>query len=313
VAAGVIYYFSRNGLKSGWRQLRAWWREKREEYMAWKMTRGQQIGAVSLAVLFLIPPIPTRVASDFVLEPSRVEHIRTPVPGTVQKVLVKQGDSVTAGQVIAILSNPEVEAQSAVLNQQLAIASGDLRVAQMRSGAAGAGAAIQEQQRLLRESSVAQSQSSALVLRAQNAGVISTQSPTHKIGQFLGAGDEFCEVVDRQSMKARILVQDWELDDIHAGSAASLKVVPYAFRTYSGNVARILPAAADDVPVSRPARSLRFGQQLANYVAVEMVFPNPDGSLLEGMTGTAKIAGKASPVAWQAGRGAWRWVRSQVW
>src|SRR5262249_30662021 len=152
-------YFSRNGLKSGWRQLRAWWREKKEEYMAWKMTRGQQIGAVSLAVLFLIPPIPTRLASDFVLQPSRVEHIRPPVAGTVQKVLVKQGDSVASGQAIAILSNPEIESQAAVLNQQLAIASGNVRAAQMQSGAAGAGAAIQQQQRLLQEYTIAQSQS----------------------------------------------------------------------------------------------------------------------------------------------------------
>jgi putative peptide zinc metalloprotease protein len=309
----VVYYFSRKGLRSGWHQLRAWWREKKEEYMAWKITRGQQIGAVSLAVLFLIPPVPTRVASDFILEPSRTEHVRASVPGVVRQVLVKQGDWVNAGQPIAVLSNPEIEAQAGILTQQLAIASGVLRAAQMRSGAAGAGAAIQEQQRLQQESSVAQAQSDSLVLRATIAGVVSTQSPTHKMGQYLMAGDEFCEVVDRQSMKARILVRDWELDDIHPRSAASLKVTAHAFRTYSGTVARILPAAAEDVPVGHPERLQRLGQQLDNYVAVEMVFPNPDGSLLEGMTGTAKIAGKSYPVAWQAGRGTWRWVRSQVW
>jgi len=312
-AAAVIYYFSRKGLKSGWRQLRVWWRGKRDEYMAWKITRGQQIGAVGLAVLFLIPPIPTRVASDFVLEPSREAHVRATVAGAVSQVLVKQGDVVKAGQPLAVLSNPEIETHAGVLSQQLAMVSGAVRAAQMRAGTPGLGAAIQEKQRLEQEYSVARSEADSLLLRSPLAGVVSTPSPDHKMGQFLNAGDEFCDVVDRDSMKARILVRDWELDDIHAGSSASLKVTPYAFRTYSGNVARILPAAAEDVPVSRPERTLRFGQQLANYVAVEMVFPNPDGSLLEGMTGTAKITGKPYPVAWQAGRGAWRWLRSQVW
>jgi len=114
-------------------------------------------------------------------------------------------------------------------------------------------------------------------------------------------------------MKARILVRDWELEDIHAGSHAELKAAPFAFRTYSGTVDRISPAAAADHPVSRPEQLERLGQQLTNYVAVEMAFPNPDGSLIEGMTGTAKIAGRSYPVAWQAARGTWRWVRSQVW
>jgi putative peptide zinc metalloprotease protein len=312
-AIGIVYYFARKGLRTAWYQGRVWWREKKEQYMAWKMTRGQQLGAVGLAVLFLIPPVPTRVASDFVLEPSRAEHVRTSVPGVVRQVLVKQGEWVNAGQPVAVLSNPEIEAQAGILRQQLAMASGSLRAAQMRSGESGLGTAIGEKRRLEQESSVAQSQSESLVLRATVAGVVSTSSPAHKTGQFLEAGEEFCEVVDRGSMKARILVRDWELDDIHAGAAASLKVTPYAFRTYSGTVSRILPAAAEDVPVGHPERLLRLGQQLANYVAVEMVFPNPDGSLLEGMTGTAKIAGKSYPVAWQAGRGAWRWARSQVW
>jgi hypothetical protein len=44
-----------------------------------------------------------------------------------------------------------------------------------------------------------------------------------------------------------------------------------------------------------------------------MVFPNPDNSLIEGMTGSAKIAGKHRPYAWQAAESAWRWIRSQIW
>jgi hypothetical protein len=75
----------------------------------------------------------------------------------------------------------------------------------------------------------------------------------------------------------------------------------------------VLPAAAPDRPVAQPQELERLGQELTNYFAVVAVFPNPDGSLREGMTGTAKIAGRSRPLAWQAGRGAWRWLRSQVW
>lgn len=281
--------------------------------MAWKITRGQQIGAVALAALFLLPPIPTRVASDFVLEPGRDAHVRAEVSGVVRQVIIKQGDAVAAGQTLAVLSDPVAEAQARLLSQQVAIANSAVRVGEARSWSAELAAAMQEQRRLEQESAVAQARVAGLTIRAPFAGVVATPAPDQKTGEYLSAGDEFCEVVDRSSMKARILVRDWELEDIHSGSRAQLKVAAFAYRTYGGSVDQILPAAAADRPVSQPQQLERFGQQLTNYMAVEMAFPNPDGSLTEGMTGTAKIAGKLYPVAWQAGRGAWRWLRSQVW
>ena len=309
----VVYYFARRGLKKAWHQMRAWWREKREEYMAWKMTRGQQLGAVGLALLFLIPPVPTRVASDFVLEPGRNAHVRTDVSGVVRQVFVKQGDRVSAGEVLAVLSSPDAEAESGVLNQELALADGAVRLGESGPDSAQLASALQEQGRLQQEAAVAHTKVDSLEVRAPIAGIVTSPNPDQRMGQYLSAGDEFCEVADRTTMKARILVRDWELEDIHAGSHAELKAAPFAFRTYSGTVDRISPAAAADHPVSRPEQLERLGQQLTNYVAVEMAFPNPDGSLIEGMTGTAKIAGRSYPVAWQAARGTWRWVRSQVW
>ena len=52
---------------------------------------------------------------------------------------------------------------------------------------------------------------------------------------------------------------------------------------------------------------LAFSEEPVRFVI------HDDGSLTEGMTGTAKIAGKSYPMAWQGGRSAWRWLRSQVW
>jgi putative peptide zinc metalloprotease protein len=313
VTLAIVYYFSRKGLVKAWHRLRAWWREKREEYMAWRMTKRQQVGAIALAVVFLIPPIPSRVASDFVLEPGREARLRPQVSATVRQVFVRQGDAVSAGQVVAVFSNPEIDANAAALRQQLAIVDGQVREGQSGPDSSKLAAAIQDRARLEQESAVAQRQAEALTIRAPFAGIVVTPGLDQKAGAFLSAGDEFCDIVDRSSMKARILVRDWELEEMHAGSPAQLKVVTYAFRTYGGSVDRILPAAALDRPVSRPDQLERLGQQLTNYFAVEMVFPNPDGSLIEGMTGTAKIAGRSSPAAWQVGRAAWRWLRSQIW
>jgi putative peptide zinc metalloprotease protein len=308
----VLYFFFGKGIRKVVPSVRAWMREKREEYMAWKMTRRQQAGALAVVVLFLIPPIPTKIASDFVLEPGRSAHIRAEVPGTVRQILVKQGDTVQAGQQIAVLDNSDLVASAHALALQLALASSAVRLAESRPDTSSAAAAIQEQGRLQREYSVAQAQADSLEIRAPFAGIVS--SPIiEKSGQNLAAGDDLCEVVDRTSLKARILVRDWELQEAPEGARVQLKVVPFPFRTYTGQVERIMPAAAEDRPVAQPAKLERMGQQLANYFAVVMVFPNPDGSLTEGMTGTAKIAGRWYPLAWQAGRAVRRWVDSQFW
>jgi hypothetical protein len=133
------------------------------------------------------------------------------------------------------------------------------------------------------------------------------------VGSHFEEGQTFCHIAERSGMRARILVRDWEVQDVAPGADIALKVAPYPLRTYSGRVERILPATAMDQPVADPTRLTRYGQDLTNYIAIIADFPNSDGSLREGMTGTAKVFGPARPLAWQWSRDGWRWLRSQVW
>ena len=113
-------------------------------------------------------------------------------------------------------------------------------------------------------------------------------------------------------MKARILVRDWEIADVHVGEAAKLNVLAYPYTTYSGSVQRVLPAATSDVPVGEN-QLVRFGQETTNFIGVVLDFPNPDGVLREGFTGTAKIYGPSHSLGWRTGRAMYRWMRSLIW
>ncbi len=313
LTAGVIYFFARKGLRANLPKVRAWWREKKEEYMAWKMTRTQQVGALGVALLLLVPPVPTRVVSNFVLGPGREAHVRAQTAGIVRQVFVKQGDPVSSGQLLAILDNSALTAHLQIVADQLSTAESDLRVAQSRADAEKSDLALNEEMRLRQEWTVARENVQGLEIRAPFAGVVSTPAVDQKQGEFLAEGEEFCDVVDRSTMKARILVRDLDLDETPAGSRVQLKVVPLPYRTYAGTIKEVLPAAALDRPVTQPEKLEKMGQELTNYFGVVMVFPNPDGSLTEGMTGNAKIAGHSYPLAWHLGKAAWRWMRSQVW
>lgn len=281
--------------------------------MRWKMTRLQQIGALALGVVLLVPPFPATTTSDFTLEPGTDVHVRATVPGQIQQVFVHQGDIVRAGQLLAILANPALTTTETITAGQLADATARLRTAQQNPDALNPAAAIRERERLGRELAIAHRSAAQLQLRAEHEGIVTTPAVAQKVGQFLYAGDEFCRIVDRRQMKARILVRDGQLIDVHTNQAVRMKVMPFPYRTYAGRIDRIEPAAAPDRPVSQPARLERLGQDLTNYFAIEVEFQNPDASLREGMTGTAKIYTGRASIARQWGRQLSRWVHSQVW
>jgi putative peptide zinc metalloprotease protein len=309
----IIYFFARKGIQHALPTVRAWLRQKREDYMAWKMTRTQQAGALGLALLLLIPPVSSSVSTGLVLEPGASARVRAEVPGQIKTVYVKPGDTVKAGQLLAVLQNPEIATDADSLRHQLAMASSQLRNGQDRSDYDSAANAVRDRTRLQQELAVAEKRAASLEIRAPMDGVVATTNLDQKPGEFLAAGDEFAQVVDRSTMKARILVRDWDLQDVQQGAAVRVKVVPFPYRTYAGKVDRIYPASAVDRPVTQTEDLERLGQKLTNYFAVDMEFANPDGSLTEGMTGDAKVSGKRASVAWQASRAMWRWAHSQAW
>src|ERR1700722_1202763 len=310
---GVIYFFTRKSIKSSLPTVRAWIRKQRESYMTWKLTRAQSFGALGIALLLFLPPVPSSVSTELVVEPGREAHARTQVAGKVVQILVHEGEEVKAGQLIAVLQNPEIEAEAKVTSAELMLASSNLRLNQNDPGSGKSAQAARERIRLQKELVVASHNVQELQIRAPLDGVVATVGIHQRLGEYLAAGDEFCRVTDRRTMKARILVPDREFADVYPGSPVKVKVLPYPFRTYSGRVDQILPAAAADIPVAQTQRLTRLGQELTNHIAVIMEFPNQDNSLSAGMTGIAKIKTSNRPIAWQAGRSAWHWLRSQVW
>jgi putative peptide zinc metalloprotease protein len=310
---GLIYFFARNSLRKALPAARTWIRDKREKYMAWKITRKQQAWALGLILLFLLPPFSLKVTTDLVLEPGKDARVRALVDGRIQQVFVREDDQVKAGQLLGVLENPEINATVQSLRQKLAIASSNLRNNQDRVDLGQTAQAVRDRKRLEQELSIAQRKAQELEIRSPIDGNVVTPNVDQGTGAYLLAGDEFVHVVDRTTMKARILVQDRDLQDIQPGAFAKVKVLPYPYRTYSGHIDKILPAAALDHPVTQTEKLVRLGQDLTNYLAVEMDIPNSDGSLREGMTGKAKISGNKESLARQAGQATWRWVRSQFW
>jgi len=95
--AGILYFMLRGRVRQSLPAMRSWLRNSKEEFMAWKMTRGQQLAAGLAVFLLFVPPLPSRVSTDFVLEPGTRAAVRTTVAGEIREVRVQQGDAVHAG------------------------------------------------------------------------------------------------------------------------------------------------------------------------------------------------------------------------
>lgn len=292
----------------------------KERFMAWRMSRVQ-IGIAAAGLLILAAPISRTTTSEFLLEPAARAEARAQTAGWIDRVLVHTGETVTPGQVLVVLRNPELDAQLRELTAQRSLAENTLLDARRRRDSDGADVAYREFERLdaaVHEARVRQGQ---LLLVAPRGGVVTTADVEQRVGDFLPEGGLFTVVADRSVMRARILVRDWELQYVTdaasaspAGIEARLNVRAYPYRSFQGRVKEILPAAAADEPVTLPKSPERAGLRLSNYFAVMLEFPNSGGELREGMTGTAKIYGaRRRPLVWQWMRGGGRWLRSVLW
>jgi putative peptide zinc metalloprotease protein len=313
--AGIIYFFLRKRIRKAMPMVRARLRQAKEGYMKWKITRPQMVGAAAVVLLLVVPPTTMKVSSDFILEPGQRVDVRAAAPGQIAEVRVHEGDRVAANQVLAVLRNPELETRATVLESRLKLAQNRLGRSSSQGDAGQQAVAQQEARRFAGELALTRAKLDALLLRSPFDGIVTSADIEQRVEEQLAEGETFTTVVNRDRMRARIFVHDWELAEIPPHASAQLKVLAYPWRTYSGNVAEILPAAAAAAPVSQTQIEERYGQSVSNYFIVTAVleFPNPQGELREGMTGTAKISGRSYPLAWRAARSVWQWVHSKIW
>lgn len=321
ITAVALYFMTRKSLLPALATVRNRLPVWKEHLMAWKMSRRQQVGVAAAFLLILVTPISRTTTSEFLLEPGVRAEARAQMSGWVDQVLIRSGDSVNQGQVLAVLRNPELDAHLRELSAQRSLAENSLLASRQRRDNNAADVAFREFQRLDAAVHEARVQQGHLLLLAPHTGVVTTLGVEQTVGEFLPQGGLFAVIADRSVMRARILVRDWELQYVTdaasnspSGMEALLNVRSYPYRSFEGRVTRILPAAATDEPVTLPKSPERAGQRLSNYFAVEMEFQNSGGELREGMTGTAKIYGAhRRPLIWQWTRGSWRWLRSVLW
>lgn len=260
-------------------------------------------GIGSLLLLGLMfSPWQMKVARPAVLQPENAEWVRAEVPGRLEKIVVKTGQLVSAGDVVALMSNARLsnEVSVAKLNVERARRQVDMMLG------ANAPAYYQQAKSALQEAEVALEETerlaAKLTLKAEGPGIVLTPDLERLVTGSLRPGDALCEIAPLSPIQIYIPLNERQSRHIRAGQKVELRVAARPEHTFVGQVAEdrktpptkelpmnLIATLGGDIAAKPDAHGKLKPLEVTYGVLVDL--PNSDESLRPGMTGTARIHG----------------------
>ena len=249
----------------------------------------------TLAAGLLCIPTPYRVWCDCNVQPVERRFVAAPYDGVLAQSLVRDGDQVSAQQVVARLDGRVLRGELAGVQAEfdvsrkrrdLALATGDVAQSQI---------AKSEMQRHQAKIAILNQRLENLEVRSPIDGIVVSGDLEKAIGVPLELGQTLFEIAPLESMVAEVGVPESEADYVKPGMQVQLKFDSFPFQTFSAEIQRIHPRAevVDDDSV---------------FVA-EVVLQNTEGRLRPGMHGDAKVSAGWSPLGWNLFHRPWESIR----
>jgi RND family efflux transporter MFP subunit len=210
------------------------------------------------------------------LEPAVDVRIKAPIPELLETVLVKEGQAVERGQVLARFRADLVRATALSAQSQQRLAAADYeRMQTLFKEGAVAQRDVENAEAALRaaEASAAQAtqQLEDATVRAPTAGVIAERSV--ESGDRVKDGDPLFRLVNTRQLEFAASVPSQFIGDLRPGMPVSLVVTGIPGQTLSGRVSRV-NATADQAT-----------RQVRVYVSV----PNADRRLVGGLFASGRV------------------------
>lgn len=283
-ALAIGYWVFKSKVKLLVRFMKTVYLDKKERVRAWLTApRIVALCAAGLVVAFL-PLWPQFVEGRFVLEPVHEAWVHAEVPGRVTRVLVREGQSVTAGQPLVELSNLQLESAVALAGADLHSATDQVNLALSRYG--DLGPAEYKRQEMAEQDRNLAGQAVLLRVTSPIAGVVATPRLEDLQGAYLEAGARIAEVADPSTMNARIYIPEFAMREVGLGSKVRLQPES-RLRPLTATLKSLAPASGSIEPGLIPKDQLK-GLTPPRFFTGSALLWNA-GGLREGMTGTAKI------------------------
>ncbi|MEI7341479.1 HlyD family efflux transporter periplasmic adaptor subunit [Pectobacterium brasiliense] len=188
------------------------WSKRRKDY---RMNRNMTTTLVVSAVVLLLLMIPWQrgVYAPALLRAEQQSSLYMPVPAMIQRIDVKVGQPVKAGQTLFTLSSDALAHEQKQLERQIATLNWQSTFQVFNKEAAGDHQRVkQEHEAALQRLQVLQRQSEQLTVRAPIDGVVADMTTPLETGEWLGQG-EWLAVVTKPTgglVEAFVSEKDWQ-------------------------------------------------------------------------------------------------------
>src|SRR5256712_1041730 len=217
--------------------------DKKELLMKPKWLVTSLAATVVALVLFLFLPLSYAHHTTFVMEPAEQVPVRAETEGFVGSVLAREGDFVRRGELLAVTRGIDLEQKRDSPRSHVALPN---RKALTQRAQGDTAQAIQsEKQRAQLNQALAQTESelSSLSITAPTDGIIITPRVEDKAGMMLEKGAELCQIAKVGPLRARVIVDDWDLNDVEVGAPAALRLNAETSTELTGRVISLAPAS----------------------------------------------------------------------
>lgn len=275
--------------------------ERKRRFMAMRKRNRVTTGVLAAAaLLFLIfVPVPLRVDGDAVVAPTRSALVQPEFDGVVKRVLVREGDHVHPGSILAEMDDWEFRRQYAEAEAKYNMAVSEMNKALANNDGGTAGQQRANVNYWGAEMARWKERIEHAKLRSPMEGVVTTPFVENFAGRKLDAGEKFAQVADTSHATIDIGIEEQDVALLDAGMRAGVKLESYPTRTFRGAVKVVSPI------------SEASGDQRLFYARVDV--PNPDGTVRAGMQGRGKINSGWHSAGYVLFRRPAMWAWGKVW
>jgi putative peptide zinc metalloprotease protein len=218
-------------------------------------------GMILAGFALTILPFPAFTVAEGVLWAPDDSRVYARSEGFIKNIAVSPGNTVQRGDVLISCENPELDAEVAVLEAQLAEFESRYTLGLTRDRIE-ADILVDEIERITAELQRKQSEREDLLIRSTLNGVFLLSDPEDLPGRFVRRGIPLGYVVDFSTVTARIVVPQRNVDRVRRETRKIIaRLTGSAGGEYPAAIRREVPAASSDLPSL--ALSLEGGGALA--------------------------------------------------
>ena len=268
----------------------------RPGHLVWKASAAGVLLALGLLLLW---PVPDRVTANAVIEGRARQLVTAPFEAFLGQVLVRPGDQVRRGQLLAQLDDRDLKLEQARYQSEREQAAGRLRQAMSDREAAAQALALAEVHQADAQLALVESKLLRTRLTAPIDGLVVTGDWVQQIGAPLETGKELFEIAAGGDYRVVLHVPDRDIARVRDGQDGVLRL--------TGQPQSVFPFRVNKITATASV------QETVNGFRVEAGWVGQSPPLSPGMQGVGKIEVGTANLLTVWTRSSIDWLRLKLW